>query len=122
MIAELLLLGTLQVTSYQPTPAQTKPECSDRWHCSTANGDGITMYGFAASQDLLKSGEVKFGDIIYVENFGYRVCNDSMGPRARRSIDLLVFTHAQEKRVGVKRLRVWLVSRSPKTKIAGGDQ
>jgi len=118
MIAELILLGTLQITSYQPCPAQTKPECRDRWHCSTANGDGITMYGFAASQDLLKSGEVKFGDIIYVEGFGYRVCNDSMGPRARRAIDLLVLSHVQEKSVGVRHLRVWLVSRPTKTEIA----
>lgn len=118
MLIKLILLGTLQVTSYQPIPAQTKPECLDRWHCATANGDGLTMYGFAASQDLLKSGEVKFGDIIYVENFGYRVCNDSMGPRARRSIDLLVFTHAAEKHVGVRHLRVWLISRPTKTEIA----
>ena len=109
MIAELILLGVLQVTSYQPLPAQTKPSCTDRFHCTTANGDGLTMYGFAASQDLLKSGEVKFGDIIYVEHFGYRVCNDSMGPRARRAIDLLVFSHKAEKAVGVKHLKVWRI-------------
>ena len=109
MLVELILLGTLQITSYQPIPAQTRPECQGRYDCLTANGDGITMYGIAASQDYLREGVVRFGDIVYVQGYGYRVVNDAMGPRATHSFDLMVFTHSDEKKVGVRHLKVWLV-------------
>lgn len=99
----------MTVTSYQPIPAQTKPECRGRYSCTTSIDDGITRYGCAVSQDLLKSGVVHYGDILYVPGFGYRVVNDTMHPRHMRSIDLLVFTRAEEKMVGMRRLRVYLI-------------
>ena len=111
MIAELIFLGTLQVTSYRPIPAQTRPECIDRWHCDTAIGDGITQYGVAVSRDLLKTGEVHYGDILFIQGFGYRVVNDLMGPHAHRAIDLLVFTRNQEKTVGVRHLPVYAIGK-----------
>lgn len=110
MIAELILISTLtQITSYRPVPAQTRPECTDRFHCDTANGDGITMYGVAVSGDYLDSGELKFGDILYVPHFGMRVVNDRMGTRATHAIDLLVFTKAQEHAVGTRHEKVYVV-------------
>lgn len=109
MISELILIGTLTVTSYRPTPAQTRPECVDRYHCDTANGDGITMYGVAVSGDYLDSGELKYGDVLFVPGFGMRVVNDRMGDRAKHSIDLLVFTKAQERKVGTRHEKVYLV-------------
>lgn len=109
MTSELLLLGVLTLTSYQPIPAQTKPECVNRHRCDTSIGDGITMYGAAASQDLLKSGRLHYGDVILVPGFGWRVINDCMNARHRNSIDLLVFTHAEEKRVGVRQLSIYRV-------------
>lgn len=117
MIGKLVLLGVLQVTSYRPTPAQTKPECRDRWHCETSIGDGITKYGVAVSQDMLKTGEVHYGDILCIDNYGCRVVNDCMGDRARRAIDLLVFTRTEEKAVGVRHLEVYLLK---KQKSLGG--
>ena len=116
MLIKLVLLGVLQITSYRPIPAQTKPECVNRHQCETSIGDGITMYGIAASQDMLKSGEVHYGDIVLVDGYGYRVINDCLGPRAHRAFDLLVFTRAQEKAVGVRHLKVWLVSQPTKEK------
>ncbi len=118
MIAELILLGTLQVTSYRPIPAQTKPECTSRDHCRTANDDGITKYGCAVSQDYIKSGAIHYGDAIYIEGYGLRVVNDCLNARYVHSVDMLVLTRAEEKAVGVRHLRVWLISLSPKTKIA----
>ncbi len=112
MIIKLILLGSLQVTSYRAVPEQTKPECRDRWHCTTSIDDGITKYGVAVSQDLLKSGEVHYGDILYIEGFGYRVTNDCMGPRAHRAIDLLVFTYNEEKTIGVRHLQVYVVGQN----------
>lgn len=114
MIAKLILLGTLCVTSYRPTPAQTKPECTNRDHCRTSIDDGITKYGAAISQDFLKSGELHYGDTIYIEGYGTRVLNDCMALRKIHSVDLLVLTHAEEKAVGVRHLRVWKIDVSQK--------
>lgn len=72
------------------------------------------MFGVAISQDLLRENIVNFGDIICVDDYGCRVVNDCMGPKAKRAIDLLVFTHAEEKAVGVQHRKVYLI----KTKIA----
>ena len=97
------------MTSYRPTPGQTKPECLDRHRCETSIGDGITQYGIAISQDLLRKGAVRYGDVVYVEGYGLRVINDCMNSRIRNSADLLVFTRAEEKKVGVRHLKVYLL-------------
>ena len=109
MLVKLILLGVIQLTSYQPIPAQTKPSCQGRFHCTTAIDDGITMFGIAVSQDYIKAGVVHFGDIVYVQDYGFRVVNDVMGPHATHSFDLMVFTHSEEKKIGVRHLKVWLV-------------
>ncbi len=97
------------LTAYRPIPEQTKPECVNRHNCETSTGDNVSELGFAASRDLLASGEIKYGDSVYVPGFGYRVCNDSMGPRARRAIDLFVYTKAEEKKVGVRHIEIYKV-------------
>ena len=107
VIQTIALVVTL--TSYQPIPAQTKPDCHDRHNCETSIGDGITMYGAAVSQDLLRSGRVHYGDILYVPGFGYKVVNDCMNARLKNSIDLLVFTKEKEKKVGVRHLIVYVL-------------
>lgn len=124
MSATLLIvaLSTLTVTSYQPIPAQTKPECRDRYHCQTSIDDNVTMYGVAASPDLFKSGAVKYGDVLEVPGFGLRVVNDIMGTTKcvkhnlkghcvkrvpqLKAIDLMVFSYQEEHRVGVRYLNV----------------
>lgn len=110
MLVKLILLGTLTVTSYRPVPEQTKPECTNRNHCRTATGDNVSELGIAISQDLLKSGEVHYGDAIFVEGYGYRLVNDTMASRITHACDLFVYTKAEEKKVGIRHLRVWVVS------------
>lgn len=100
----VVCLGLLKVTSYQPVAQQTDP--SPTW---TSIGDRTTKFGCAVSQDLLKSGAVKYGDILYIEGFGYRVVNDCMNERMKNSVDLLVFTYQEEKRVGVRFLKVYKI-------------
>lgn len=109
MIAHFLALGLFTITSYRPIPAQTKPECQDVDHCRTSIGDVPTKFGIAVSQDLLKSGAVHYGDILYVEGYGFRVVNDCMNIRHKKAADLLVFTYNEEKQVGVRHLRVWKI-------------
>lgn len=104
IVLAAVLLGNLTVTSYQPVSKQT--DSSPTW---TSIGDRTTKFGVAVSQDLLKSGKVKYGDILYIPGFGYRVVNDCMHKRMTNHIDLLVFTHAEEKRVGTRHLKVYVV-------------
>lgn len=107
MNAEILIvfLGIMPTTSYQPIKAQT--DNSPTW---TSNGDRTTKYGVAVSQDLLESGEVRYGDILKIEGIrGLRVVNDCMAVRHKRSVDILVFTHAEEKRIGVRRCKIWRI-------------
>lgn len=137
MEASLLIvaLSTLTVTSYQPIPAQTKPECRDRYHCQTSIDDNVTMYGVAVSQDLLKSGAVHYGDMLSVPGFGLRVVNDVMGPTRcvkrnaegscakrvpqTRAIDLMVFSYEEEHRVGVRHLPVTRIRQIERSKMPG---
>ncbi len=104
MILKLILIGTMTVTSYRPIASQT--DNSPTW---TSIGDRTTRYGAAISQDLLKSGIVHYGDHIYIEGYGIRVINDCMHPRFTNRVDMLVFTHNEEKQVGTRHLRVYLI-------------
>ena len=112
MIVKLVLLGTLQITSYRPIAAQTKPECTSRDHCRTSIDDGITRFGLAVSQDMLKDGRIHYGDAIYIEGYGWKIVNDCMNIRHHNSVDMMVMTKAEERAVGVRHLKVWIVRRA----------
>ena len=106
---KLILLGVLQITAYEPVPQQTRPGCNGIHACFTADGDIPTKYGAAVSQDLLRSGAVHYGDSICIEGFGCRSVNDTMNKRHRNAVDLMVWTKAEEKKVGVRHLKVYVV-------------
>lgn len=108
MTIATLFLGVLLATSYQPVKGQT--DDSPTW---TANGDRTTKNGVAVSQDYIKSGLIKFGDVLYIEGVGYKVVNDVMNIRHKQRIDVLVFTKAEERKFGTRKLKVWLL-RGPK--------
>lgn len=109
MMAKAVLLGALTVTSYRATPNQTKPECRDNQNCQTSIGENVSELGFAASQDLLKSGVIKYGDYIWITGIGGRTCNDSMGVRARKAIDIFVYTLDEERKIGIRHVDVYLI-------------
>jgi|SRR5581483_7564382 len=119
MLIKAVVLGLLTVTSYQPVPAQTKPSCRGRFSCTTSIDDGITKYGVAVSQDFLKSGAVHYGDVLYIPGYGYRIVNDCMNARVRHSVDMMVFTAAEEKAIGVRHLKVYIVQVSSITDLPG---
>ena len=68
------------------------------------------MFGVAASQDLLHSGKVHYGDVLFVEGYGYRVVNDTMNTRIHNAVDMMVFTKSEERRIGVRHLNVYVLS------------
>src|SRR5260370_24670828 len=78
MIIKLILLGVLQVTSYCPRAQETKPSCTSRDHCRTSIDDGVTKFGVAVFQDILKNGSVNFWDILYIERYDYSIVKDFM--------------------------------------------
>jgi 3D (Asp-Asp-Asp) domain-containing protein len=98
------LVGNMTVTSYRSVPEQT-----DDSPFITSIGQRTHPHGVAVSQDLLKSGALKYGDFIMVEGYGLKVVNDTMNPRHKNHVDLWVETYQQEKAVGVKKLKIYRV-------------
>jgi 3D (Asp-Asp-Asp) domain-containing protein len=96
----------MTLTSYRSVPSQT-----DSSPFITSIGEHVHPHGVAVSRDLLKrwGGPLDYGDMIYVEGFGLRVVNDTMHERHKQHIDLWVETLEEERSVGVKRGRIWLV-------------
>lgn len=110
MIVKALFLGTLIVTSYRPVAWQTKPECTDRNHCRTANNENVSELGVAVSQDFLSSGLLHYGDCIWIDGVGYRLVNDCLNSRYEKRMDVFVYTRNEEKKFGVKRLKVYRIN------------
>lgn len=112
MVLELVLLGSLTVTSYRSIPAQT-----DSTPFYTSIGEHTHPGGCAASRDLLGS-SLKYGDYIYIEGLGLCKINDTTNARHRQLIDKWVENKAQEHAIGVrKNVKVYKVQ-MPSTKVA----
>ena len=106
LILTAVLLGSLQVTSYRSVPSQT-----DDSPYITSIGEHVHPHGVAVSRDLLKrwGGPLDYGDVIYIQGFGFKVVNDCMGEGHTKAVDIWVATYKEEKKVGVKHGLVWLV-------------
>ena len=89
-------LGQVTLTAYRSVPGQTD---SSPW--STSIGERVTIRGCAVSQDLLadNGGPLHYGDLIYIEQVGFRFVNDSMNKKIKRGVDLWVPTIESEKKV-----------------------
>lgn len=103
-LLSFLMLMNVTVTSYRSVPAQT-----DSSPYVTSIGHRTHPYGCAVSQDLLKSGKIKYGDVVYIPGFGLKVVNDTMHPRHKMSVDMWVATAKEEKRVGVRKLTIFVI-------------
>jgi 3D (Asp-Asp-Asp) domain-containing protein len=101
MLLETLVLGTLTVTSYRSVPEQT-----DNSPFITSIGHRTHPYGCAVSQDLLKTGRVKYGDYVCVDKMGCYVVNDTMHPRHTNHVDVWVASYEEEKVIQTQRRRV----------------
>lgn len=104
----LILATSITVTAYRAVPEQT-----DASPTVTSIGHSVHPYGAAVSQDVIKSGEICYGDVIVVDGYGLRVVNDTMNPRIKRGVDLFVETRAQEIKVGIRKNQTIQVLRSP---------
>lgn len=111
LLLTTILLGNMQVTAYRSVPEQTRPEGYD-W---TASGEKCHVRGVAVSQDLLKKngGQLKFGDLIFIDGIGFKFVTDVMNKRHKQRIDVWTDTFENEKKFDKqfrgKKLRIWLV-------------
>lgn len=87
----------VKVTAYRPIKSQT-----DSTPDFTAVNTPAIMGVCAVSQDLLKDGVFKYGDIVLVPGLGVYAVMDTMNARHKKSIDILVYTRLQEKIVGIR--------------------
>lgn len=92
MLIETLVLGSMMVTAYRSVPEQT-----DASPFITSIGHHTHPYGCAASQDLLASGRVKYGDYLVIQGVGSCVVNDTTNARHTNLIDVWVESYEQEK-------------------------
>ena len=105
-----LFIGTMTVTSYQSVPEQT-----DSTPFIAADGHRVHPYGVAVSRDLHErwGGSLKFGDVLYIEDIGFKVVNDTMNARHRNHLDVWVSNLQNEKKFHAKykgkKLKVWRV-------------
>jgi len=110
LILAIMLLGNFPVTSYRSVHNQT-----DNSPFITSTGEYVNKMGCAASQDLLRDGIVKYGDLVYIEEVGFRYVNDTMNIRIKRQFDVWVGTLAEEKahdkQFGRRKLKVWLIKK-----------
>lgn len=104
LLVALTMLGNYTVTSYRSVPEQT-----DSSPFITSIGEKVNKSGVAVSQDLLKSGKLHYGDIIYIQGVGLKVVNDTMHPRIKNHIDVWVRTYREEKKFGTKQCYVFVV-------------
>lgn len=103
------LLGSMIVTSYRSVPEQT-----DNSPFITSIGEHVCKDGVAASQDLLLSGKVKYGDWVYIEEIGFKRINDTMNKRHVNRMDVWVGSFKEEKafheRFGNRKLKIYLIT------------
>jgi 3D (Asp-Asp-Asp) domain-containing protein len=108
LVLTAVLIGQLTTTSYRSVKEQCDPT---PYHTST--GERVCQDGVAVSQDLLRSGKVKYGDWVYVESIGLKRVKDTMHHRHKNHIDIWVKTLKEEQEFHRKykgrKLRVYLI-------------
>lgn len=90
-VLTLILVANVSITAYRSVPSQTD---NSPYHTST--GERVCQDGVAISQDLLKSGKVKYGDWLYIPGIGLKRAKDCMHHRHKNSVDVWVGSLKEE--------------------------
>jgi len=86
------------VTAYSPTPDQT-----DESPFITASNTRVRAGIVALSRDLERRLNLKFGDWIHLEGYGWFQFMDRMNKRKRLQVDVFMWSRARALKHGVKR-------------------
>ena len=110
----LVFVGSYPVTAYRSVPSQT-----DNSPYLTSIGQRTHEHGIAVSQNLLKEGSLKYGDLVYVDGIGFKFVNDCMNKRHHDRLDVWVKGLKEEKlfdeKFKSKKVGVWRV-------LGGGEK
>lgn len=110
LVLTAILIGNLTATSYQ-----SKKEQTDDSPNYTSIGERTHKRGCAVSRDLLKrwGGPLEYGDLVYIEDVGFKFVNDTMNKRHRNAVDVWVESQNEEKKFFRKfrngKLKVWVI-------------
>jgi 3D (Asp-Asp-Asp) domain-containing protein len=96
-------LGTYRVTAYCPCKI-----CTGRWSRHHRTKTGKPARGNLVAVDPRF---VRLGSAVRVQGVGRLRCEDTGSAIKGRRLDVLLPTHQQAKRFGVRRLRVWRTTR-----------
>lgn len=129
-----VFLGSLKVTAYRSIEAHT-----DSSPFTTSTGERVSPRGVAVSRDLLCGAcrklhkrckhpgyakKIHYGDLLYIEDIGYRFVNDIMGETMydkklkkrlpiRNQLDIWCGSYKEEqahhKKFGKVRIRAWKI-------------
>lgn len=108
-----IILGNFEVTAYRSVPNQT--DASPNF---TSTGEHVCSHGVAVSGDMLKKngGPLAYGDLIYIQDIGVKVVNDTMHPRMKKHFDVWVPLYKDEKEFDKKfrgkKLGIWVIQSS----------
>lgn len=113
LILITLLIGQMQATAYRSVPQQT-----DDSPYTTSIGERVHPHGVAVSQDLLKrnGGPLDYGDLVWIEDLGFKIVNDCMAKRHKNRVDIWVPNYLSEKafdkKFGRRKLKVFVIKES----------
>ena len=80
------------------------------WYCPTGNRTAsMTEPKEGRTIAIDKSMGLKFGDTVYIENYGAFVCEDTGASIKGRKVDIYIEDCKQAKQNGVKKAKVYLI-------------
>ena len=110
LVLTLILLGNFTITAYRSVPSQT-----DDSPYYTSTGEHVCKHGVAISQDLLANngGQLHYGDLVYIEDVGFKIVNDVMNKRHKNRMDIWVPKYEDELKFYNKfknrKVNVWII-------------
>ena len=112
LLLNIIFIGQLTITAYRSVPEQTKGKGHTKAECLyTSIGERVNIHGCAISRDLLSSGQIHYGDLIYIEGIGFKFVNDCMNQRHTNSLDIWVRFKNEEHKIwiGQRKRKVWVI-------------
>lgn len=94
-------MGTYRVTAYCPCKV-----CCQRWARYHRTATGQPARGAIVAVDPRV---VKMHSVVFIQGVGHRRCEDRGASIKGRRMDILLPSHREAKRFGVRRLRVWRI-------------
>lgn len=74
----------------------------------TASQKKVNENYVALSRDIEKKYNLKFGDSVYIENYGWKVFEDRMHKRKKNQADIFMFSLKKAKKHGIRKSMLYI--------------